>query len=320
MSEPLAWLLLLAEGRLARRNETAAAWDLARDAGWVELTGRREEAVLRERHRGAVEARLDHLWPGWRAEAEALRSAGERPTSAGWQRLADARRRADLPGALPASLNRRTVAAALRDHSKAALGPADHAAVGVTAVTHDNLLRMRPHAGLRLARDGASLDAGSLVALCGEVCVTERAIRAGTRLAGPPPRAILLVENLGVYVDVPLPAGWCAVHVPGWNTRMVAHLRDAWPTTPALLFGDLDPNGVAIARALRAAWPGLRWFIPDFAAEYLPRAREGRWPEDRGDAPPVVRQLMEAERWIEQEVFVLDARLEADLERALGAG
>jgi hypothetical protein len=29
---------------------------------------------------------------------------------------------------------------------------------------------------------------------------------------------------------------------------------------------------------------------------------------------------MEAERWIEQEVFVLDARLEAALERALGAG
>ncbi|MES2641356.1 MAG: hypothetical protein V4850_17830 [Myxococcota bacterium] len=316
LAECLAWLLLLEEGRLARNQGNAQACDLASEAGWVDVTARRGEVVLREGHRTDVEARLDVLWPGWREGAAALRAAGQKSTTAGWRRLGDARRREQLPVGLPDSLNRRTVAAALRNHSKAGLGELELAALGETAVTHDNLLRLRPHPTLALEKDGFCVSAVEFVALCGEVCVTDRAFRAGTRLGGEPPRAILLVENLGVYVDVPLPLGWCAVHVPGWNTRMVAQVRDAWPDTPALLFGDLDPNGVAIARVLLQAWPGLRWFIPEFAEEYLPRALLGEWPEGLGEVPPIVRVLMDAGRWLEQEVFVLDGRLVGELERA----
>ncbi|MDP2314843.1 MAG: hypothetical protein Q8P41_18220 [Pseudomonadota bacterium] len=315
--EALAWLELLEEGRLVRNQGNTDTWDLAHEAGWAEVTRRRGELVLREDHRAAVEARLDRLWPDWREGAAALRTAGERYTPAGWRRLSDARRRTHLPVALPESLNRRTVAAALRDHSKAGLGEVDLAALGAIAVTHDNLLRLRPHPTLVLERGGASMAASEIVTLCGEVCVTDRAFRAGTRLRGEAPRAILLVENLGVYVDVPLPSGWCAVHVPGWNTRMLAHVRDVWPDTPALLFGDLDPNGVAIARALQSFWPGLRWFIPAFADEYLGRALPGVWPEHIGEVPPMVRVLMERGTWLEQEVFVLDGRLVGELERCV---
>lgn len=314
--ESLAWVLLLDEGTLTANKGNAPACDLARRAGWADATPRRGEIVLREGHRAEIEARLDRLWPEWRAGAAALRVARLKSTPDGWRRLSDARRREQLPAALPVALNRRTAAAALRDHSKAGLGEPEFAALASTVVTHDNLLRVRPHPALVLEREGAALGASALVALCGEVCVTERAFRAGTRVVGEPPRAILLVENLGVYVDVTLPPGWCAVHVPGWNTRMVTRAHAAWPHVPALLFGDLDPNGVAIARAVQEMWPGLRWFIPGFAHEYLARALPGDWPEGVGDVPPIVRVLMDTSRWLEQEVFVLDRRLVEELESA----
>ncbi|MFN7146906.1 MAG: hypothetical protein ACK4YP_24235, partial [Myxococcota bacterium] len=231
-------------------------------------------------------------------------------TRAGWQALQDMRRRDRLPPALPEALNRRTAAAALRDHAKARVG--DEALDG-TVLTHDNLLRLRPHRGLVLERGEQRLDGASLAAMCGEVCISERAFRAGTRLAGLQPRAVLLIENLGVYVDLQLPDDWCAVHVPGWNTRMVERARDAWPGAPAAIFGDLDPNGVAIARSLRALWPALEWFVPSFAMDYLDRGRAAIWPGLDPDVPGVIHALAARSAWLEQETFLLDPRLGREL-------
>ena len=307
--EAFAWLALLLEGRVSESPGTATVCELTRAAGWTSTATRRGEHVLVEGHRREIEDRLDRLWPGWRDDAAALREAGLKPSKTGWRSLRDIGRRAALPSGLPPTLNRRTAAAAVREHSKVQLNALDTDALANTTVTHDNLLRIRPHPGMTLENGGESVEAEVLVRLCGEVCVTERAFRSGTVIGGATPAAILLVENLGVYVDTPLPSGWCAVHVPGWNTRMVDRLRGAWPGVPALLFGDLDPNGVAIARSLRAAWPDLIWFIPEFVDEYLPRSRPGEWPEIGGELPPIVRRLIDSKRWLEQEVFVLDGRL-----------
>lgn len=309
-ADALAWMALLVDGRLVRGEGNREVWTLARDAGWAEVTARRGEVRLVEAHRLDVEARLDRVWPQWRGDLEALVAAGLSPTRAGWQALQDKQRRDRLPPALPEALNRRTAAAALRDHAKARVG---EAALEGTELTHDNLLRLRPHRGLVLERGDHRLDAASLAEICGEVCISERAFRAGTRLAGVPPRAVLLIENLGVYVDLQLPDDWCAVHVPGWNTRMVEHARDAWPEAPAAIFGDLDPNGVAIARNLRALWPGLEWFIPSFAMDYLDRGRAAAWPGLDADVPAVIHAIANRGAWLEQEVFLLDPRLVSEL-------
>lgn len=313
-AEQLALLALLTEGRLRQNRATASAVGLAVDAGWAIYTGRPDEVLLVQAHRASLEARLDVGWPDWRTSDAAFRAAGLPSTTANWRALKDAERRERPRAALPDAMNRRTAAAALRDHSKANIGDIERATLGDTVVTHDNLLRLRPHAGLVLTSPSFEVDGATLAALCGEVCVTDRGFRAGTRLGGRPPVAILLVENLGVYVDVLLPDGWCAAHVPGWNLSMVTVLRAAWPDIRVLIFGDLDPNGVAIARSLQGIWPGMIWFIPSFADEYMDRAQRGKWPYATGYLPAVVRTLAETGRWLEQEVFVLDERLQGELE------
>jgi len=306
----LAWLALLTEGRLSCGAANREVWTLAKDAGWAQVTTRSGELRLVEAHRGDVEARLDHEWPSWREDLRALTAAGLGVNRVGWQALQDNRRRARLPSALPEALNRRTAAAAVRDHAKAHI---EEESFEGTFLTHDNLLRLRPHRGLRLERGTDRLDATALAAVCGEVCVSERAFLRGTRLTGTPPGAVLLIENLGVYVDLPLPEGWCAVHVPGWNTRMVEAARDAWPTAPAAIFGDLDPNGAAIVRSLRSVWPSLKWFIPSFVMDYLDRAQPKTWPQLPPDAPAAIQALALRNAWLEQEIFLLDPRLPEDL-------
>ena len=51
------------------------------------------------------------------------------------------------------------------------------------------------------------------------------------------PKAVLLVENVGFYIDVTAPAGWMVVHVPGWNTATTQLLLSSadqreWPLEP----------------------------------------------------------------------------------------
>src|SRR6266852_1059017 len=91
------------------------------------------------------------------------------------------------------------------------------------------------------------LNTSLVVDILDEVVTTERALRDGARLAGTLPRALLLVENLGPYLDLCAPEGWLVAHVPGWNTVTIRLLLEQMPAIPLVHFGDLDPNGVRIA-------------------------------------------------------------------------
>jgi len=112
------------------------------------------------------------------------------------------------------------------------------------------------------------------------------------------------------------------VHVPGWDTATVGHLLERVPRTPALHFGDLDPNGARIYHHLRERRPDLIWFVPDFWAEFIDsHGRPVQWPVglDLSPAPSWVRQLTERGLWLEQEVIVLDHRMGEGLETARAA-
>ena len=85
-------------------------------------------------------------------------------------------------------------------------------------ITRDGVVRLRPNVGLVLTTAGVQMKASEIVAIAGEVVLSERALLDGTRLAGTAPSAALLVENLGPYVDVQMPDDWMVIHVPGWNT------------------------------------------------------------------------------------------------------
>ena len=311
-SNRCALLELWATGVLRRLRRNGEAWDELQRLPWTRLTGRSGELTLVPERRPELEQLLNGCWPEWRQVAAWLGEAGHPLDESGWRALQDQWRREEFPGAPGPRLNRRTAAGALAEHSKAGLRASHRSILQETTLTADNILRLRPCDGMLLQREGVQHDATALARLLGEVVLTERAMLEGTRLAGRLPAAVLVVENLGPYVDLPAPEGWLVAHGPGWNLKAVEMLLDQLsPAVPVVHFGDLDENGVRIARLMRSLRAGVRWFVPEWWADYLPRARPGEWSDalDLSDAPPLVRRLKEEGRWLEQELIALDDRL-----------
>lgn len=307
----MALLELWASGTLPKRRNQAGAWEALDELPWTRRTGRRGELALVQDSRGDIEVVLDRVLPEWRALLAEFEDAGEDPGLRGWKRVQSLRRKRALPGTLPSRLNRRTVAATAGMHSKVSLGRGLLEGLGDIDVTSDGVVRMRPNPGLLLARGDLELPATQLAELQGEVVLCERALRSGTRLRGELPRAVLLIENLGPYVDLAPPDGWMLVHVPGWNTPVLRELVPSIEGVPVVHFGDLDPAGVRIFRHLRGLVPGLMWAVPEFWLEAREdEALRRRWPEDLDLAgtPSLVRRAAEDGFWLEQEPLVLDPR------------
>jgi hypothetical protein len=305
-------------GRLTRRRGQTDAFNVLEELPWSRATGRRDEIGLVEERRHELVSLLERSWPGWRGDWGELTERGLPPTPEGWAKLLDARRAGQLP-TLPARLNRRTAAALAAPHSKAALTTGRRAALGPAEATHDGTVRLRPPAGLVARNANGTVDLSAVATVLGEVSIGERAFLDGLTLEGSV-RALVLIENLGAWRDFPAPPGVLLVHVPGWDTTTVGHLLKRMPRTPALHFGDLDPNGARIYQHLRERRPDLIWFLPDFWAEYADtHARPTRWPADLdlAAAPPWARELAARGLWLEQEVIVLDPRFKEAIESTL---
>ncbi len=317
MEERLALLELLSRAALRRRCAQSAAFEGLSELPWTRATGRRDELGLVEGRRDELVALLERVWPMWREGLADLATHGLPPTPEGWGRLLDARRAAGIPE-LPERLNRRTAASLAAPHSKATLTPGRRAALGETEATHDGTVRLRPPDGL-VARTGrGTVDLAEVARVLGEVCIPERAFLDGLALEGPL-RAVLLVENLGAWRDVPAIAGWLLAHVPGWDTVTVGRMLDRVAHVPVVHFGDLDPNGVRIFYHLRELRPDLRWLVPGFWAEYVDRhSLCAPWPEDLdlSAAPALVRELAGRGLWLEQERIVMDPRIVTAVEDA----
>ena len=320
VEERLALLELLLRGTLKRRSVQAAAWEALSELPWTRRTGRRSELGLVENRRGELVALLDRVWAAWRAAVAELIARGLPPTPEGWSALEDARRAEALP-LLPDQLNRRTIASLVAPHSKAVLTERRLGALGPVRATHDGAVRLRPPAGLVARVPGGTLDLTSVARLLGEVSIPERALERRLELVGPM-RAVLLIENLGTFCDLPLLDGWLFVHVAGWDTPTVARFLQCVVHVPAVQFGDLDPNGVRIFQHLRALRADLRWFVPQHWEEYVEaRALRGGWPEelDLRDAPVLVQRLARDGLWLEQEPLSVDVRTPGALEELLEA-
>lgn len=256
-----------------------------------------------------------------RARSAALTAIGLPPTPEGWGELEDARRAAALP-TLPEQLNRRTAAALAAPHSKAALTERRQAALGETRATHDGTVRLRPPRDLVARTRRGAVDLAAVAGVLGEVAIPERAFMEGLGFEGAM-RAVLLVENLGAWRDLPALDGWLLAQVPGWDTATAARLLECVAQVPVVHFGDLDPNGVRIFQHLRAQRADLRWFVPGFWGELVERyGRPASWPKelDLAGAPELVRVLAERGLWLEQERIVVDARVAGALEEAIGTG
>lgn len=162
-----------------------------------------------------------------------------------------------------------------------------------------------------LHRDGVTHDAARLEHIQGELVLSERAVLDGTRLTGTP-EALVLIENLGAFVDLSAPPRWILVHAPGWDTKGARRLLEMFPETPVLHFGDLDPDGFAIHLHLREVRPDLIWVVPEWVADYVStNGLQTNWPQTPAlaTAPPLIKQLARAGSWVEQEAIVFDPRL-----------
>ena len=318
LEDKLALLELLTQPALKRRGGQQDAFTLLSELSWTRASARRDEVVLVTERRQDLIALLDRVWPEWRAEHIALLEAGEPPTPTGWGKLADRRRAESLPD-LPDRLNRRTAAAATAQGAKSSLTGARLEALGDREVVDDGIVRVRPAGGVIAHRDGHSVALVDVEDVLDEVGISDRALRDGLLLEGPI-KAIVTVENLGAWRDMPKPDGWMLIHVAGWNTSTVRRLHALLKNVPALHFGDLDPNGVRIFQHLRQHIPGLLWLVPSFWREFIPlHAQVRAWPGDLDltDAPPLVRELAATGKWMEQERLVLDPRFLPAMEGAL---
>jgi hypothetical protein len=314
-AERLALLELLTSGTLRLRQSQAAAFEALAELAWSRRTGRRDELALVEQRRSDLVARMDRAWPSWGDALAALTARGLAPTPDGWAALQDAERAEGLPP-LPVQLNRRTAAALVAPHSKSTLTARRSATLGGAEATPDGSSRLRPPRGVVATTPSGRLALSEVASVLGEVSIPERALTAGLTLEGPI-RAALLVENLGVFCDLPALDGWLYAHVAGWDTATVARLLERLGHVPVVHFGDLDPNGLRIVQHLRALRRDLVWFVPEFWGELVEsRGLPCVWPRDASldAAPDLVRELARRGLWLEQELIALDPRTPESLQ------
>lgn len=314
----LALLELHSRKTLRRRRSQSDAFDALSELPWTRATSRRNELALVVERETRLAELLSRVWPDWWAVLADLEARGLAPTPDGYKRLGDARRAESVPQ-LPPRINRRTAAAILAPNSKAGLGGGRRAALDRVDMTHDGAIRLRPPEGISVQTSRGPLDISEVARILGEASIPERAFMDGLSFRGTI-RAVLLVENLGAWRDVPRAPGWLVAHVPGWDTPPGIHLLQALPDTPCVHFGDIDPNGVKIYRHLKDGRPDLRWFLPGFWFESAGRTGlKATWPEalDLSDAPQPVQELARRGLKLEQESIVFDPRLPDDLENTL---
>ncbi|HRE89225.1 MAG TPA: DUF2220 family protein [Myxococcota bacterium] len=312
----LALLELLTRRTLRRRQTQDDAFRELAALPWTQRTSRRDELVLVPQREADLRALLDRVWPEWPGVWQAMQSLGLEPSPTGFAAYEDQLRAANAPS-VPTRVNRKTAAALVAPHSKAALTRRRLSALGEVEATSDGIVRMRPPVELRARNALGEVDLSAVAAVLGEVALPERSFE-GLTFEGPV-RAILTVENLGAFVDVSVPQRWLVAYVAGWDTATVGRLFAVLPGVPALHFGDLDPAGVRIYRHLREVSPGLQWFVPDFASALVDRhGLPLAWPDDLDlsdeGTPELVRELARRGLWLEQEVLAIDPRIQSALE------
>ena len=316
--ERLALLELLVHGSLKLRRAQAAPYHALAELPWTRATGRRDEIALVGKRRPELVALINRVWGEWGETLADLTARGLPPTPEGWNKLNDARRAEGLP-ALPQQLNRRTAAALTAAHSKGTLTDRRVAVLGNVETTRDGSVRLRPPRGLLARTRRGVVDLTAITEVLGEVSIPERAFNEDLTLEGTI-RAVLLVENLGAWRDLPALEGWLFAHVAGWDTATVVLLLDRAGGVPFIHFGDIDPNGVRIFLHLRKRYPDLRWFVPSFWRDLVGlKGLRAEWPDDLdlGDAPELVRDLALRGLWLEQESLVIDRRIGPALEAML---
>lgn len=317
----LTLLEMRVEARTIRRKGNTELVEHFLEAGLLTRTPRRNEVEVTESGKRQVHQLIDRVWPEWE-EVLARLDAGALPrTARNIEAMLRAIRRPSLHAPLPPRLNQKTYNASQGRHSKVRYR---QPSVEGVQITHDGILRMRAPEGMVLRSGPRSMRCGDMAALAGgEILIPERALLDGLAIEGTLPSKVLTVENLAAFLDLASPPDCLTVHVPGLNSTLAIEFIRRLPTVGQSLrfihFGDLDPNGLNIYAHLRDSLASdMTFLVPPFWEEYV----EGYWQPLDGDwsGPPLplalslgLHALVERGIWLEQECFLLDARLTREL-------
>jgi hypothetical protein len=325
-----ALLKLWATHILKRSSKVQPLVEHLLELGWITQSPRQSELMLNELGLARLPVLLDRVWPTWRETLDQLHNANLPLTAEGLGDLARTSR--SLPP-LPQRLHHKTYAALARAHSKCLTDkeplPSD------LTLTTDGVLRIRANQGLILGLGTHQLSGDEVMAAVGEVILPERAILDGIRVYGALPGAVMTVENLGPFIDMPKPLELLLIHQPGWNTSLSRQLMQALGPMPSPLhfgpmpvrfhFGDLDPEGLAIYQHLHREEQSTRLFLPAFWDEYVElfaHPLADAWPQKivESFSEPLLQRLFAANSWLEQEPIILDERIARELARLVHGG
>lgn len=314
-----ALLRLWETGVLRKTQKVRHIADYLLSLGWVTQSARQNELTLNESGSEQLPSLMDSIWPSWRQTLTQLKRAGLPFTAEGLQNLARSGMR--FPS-MPLRLHEKTFAALSGAHSKCSIN-AGTLPPGLSLTT-DGVLRTRPNKGLLIHAGQKRLSCDDLVQALGELDIPERAILDGIRLEGTLPKAVMTVENLGPFVDMPKPDEVFLIHQPGWNTALsLLFLKTFGEGITRYHFGDLDPEGLAIYQHLQCEREKPFLFIPSFWDEYEKMFSHqlcDPWPETitASHSEPLLKRLFSDNTWLEQEPIILDERFEEELRQLLG--
>lgn len=310
----VALLLRLIETGECRESARASSiLERFRLAQWVEPARRPGSWKVRAGAAEGLRARLAELSRSWEEDSQLLRANALDPLNPRSHQALAGLKAAHQPEGL---LHWKTWNSATSAGSKRV------SQLPTTArLTDDWSVRGRVNCPTILQTPHGPVDLQAVTESLWEFSISERGWMAAKGFAGKLPRHILTVENLSPLVDLALPADTMVLFSQGAAVEGAAQLLRAMPSASWMHFGDLDAAGVQIAlRLARLTNRPHSLYVPTFANQYLPRklAAQQAWNCDPF-VDPVLKALCSQGAWLEQEIFILDSRLSADIASAFSA-
>lgn len=305
----VALLLRLIETGECRESARASSiLERFRLARWIEPARRPGLWKVRPGAAEGLRSRLTDLSPFWADDVRLLRANRLDPLDPRSHQALAGLKAAHQPEGL---LHRKTWNSATSAGSKRA------SQLPTTArLTDDWSVRGRVSCPAVLQTPHGPVDLYAVTRSLGEFSISERGWMAAQGFGGELPKHVLTVENLSPLVDLVLPADTMLLFSQGAAVDGAAALLREIPSASWMHFGDLDAAGVQIAlRLARLTNRSPSLYVPTFAGEYLPRKLSAQqvWSCEPF-VDPVLMQLSSQGAWLEQEIFVLDKRLSADIE------
>lgn len=296
---------LLAGKEVKESNKSDSLLRRFEVADWVVLSGRHKGWRIHPHANEKLLERLRQIWPSRENDLPLLHQVGLTPEkSSALLHLPSLRRRSS---AVLGFINNHTWSTLFGAGPKKSAwrNPGEHA-----VLTHDAMSRIRPNKGLEFISKDGVLKLDEIASMLTEIGIPQRAILNGGTFAGCLPNLLVTIENLGAFIDAPIPEGVMLVYSPGFDLRAAEQIVRILPQVPWIHFGDLDPEGLLIWEALKRTTNRFcQLHIPAFAQEYLDIAQKPDAPWGPIPDHPVLVSLKLAGKGIFQEAFVLDERL-----------